>query len=126
MNDQFRRLACAFVALIVCAPLFGAKHYTLLDLGALHQGYSTVGRRINSSFKVIGSSGRTHGADTHAFVWSESAGMNDLGTLPGGDYSAAFAINNRDEVVGDSNSNVNARFYLDQARGNAGPGYSHR
>ncbi|HEX6284134.1 MAG TPA: hypothetical protein VFZ71_04640, partial [Pyrinomonadaceae bacterium] len=45
------------------------------------------------AFPVIGLSG------THAFFWSEGAGMKDLGHL-GGNYSIAHAVNNNAEVVG--------------------------
>jgi probable HAF family extracellular repeat protein len=39
-----------------------------------------------------------------AFIWFEKSGMQSLGTLPGGDYSEALAINNAQQVVGISTS----------------------
>ncbi len=36
----------------------------------------------------------------HAFIWSKTTGMQDLGTLPGGNYSFAFDINNLGKVAG--------------------------
>jgi uncharacterized membrane protein len=38
--------------------------------------------------------------------------MEDLGTLPGGDYSRAFAINEPGDVVGTSGSPIGARATL--------------
>jgi probable HAF family extracellular repeat protein len=43
-------------------------------------------------------------SNTHAILWEEGGeGMRDLGTLHGGSQSLAFAINDRDVVVGYSN-----------------------
>jgi probable HAF family extracellular repeat protein len=52
----------------------------------------------------VGASGYPHGADTHAFFWQQQGGIRDIGTLSGGDYSAAFAINDSGVVVGTSNT----------------------
>jgi probable HAF family extracellular repeat protein len=39
------------------------------------------------------------GSEVHAFLWERGA-MIDLGTLPGGTKSVAYAVNNRGQVVG--------------------------
>jgi len=50
---------------------------------------------------VVGRSHTTADAAEHAFAWTESSGMIDLGTL-GGTSSFAFAVNNQGMVVGGS------------------------
>jgi len=55
-----------------------------------------------SSFTVA--QGPTH----HAFVWSASAGMRDLGTLPGYTSSEAWAINATGEIAGNSADAIHA------------------
>ncbi len=81
------------------------QSYTVTDMGTLRPGSARV-HAINSSGQVAGASGHPHGADTHAFFWQKSGGIRDLGTLPGGDYSAAFAINDSGVVVGTSNTST--------------------
>ncbi len=67
---------------------------------------------LNSAGQVVGCSdtatpygypctGLTAGQ--HAFLWSKSAGMKDLGTMSGGTISGATGINDVGEVVGCSN-----------------------
>jgi uncharacterized membrane protein len=48
----------------------------------------------------------------HAFLWSKSNGMEGLGTLTGGDYSRALAINELGDIVGVSDSPVGNRAVL--------------
>ena len=44
----------------------------------------------------------------HAAAWLQEE-ARDLGTLPGGDYSRASAVNERGEIVGESNSSANGK-----------------
>src|SRR5215469_189456 len=82
-------ITCVFGSVV-----WAGDSYTLVELGALRQGGSSVGRHMDSvGGKVVGSSGWIHGSDTHAFVWSMPTGMRDLGTFQGGDYSEAFGVN---------------------------------
>jgi probable HAF family extracellular repeat protein len=86
----------------------------VIDIGTL--GGSTAGASaVNNAGQVVGASSLPGdppgipGVDpfTHAFLWSRTTGMIDLGTL-GGTRSGAAAINERGQVAGNSlNSNGN-------------------
>src|SRR5262245_8039723 len=79
--------------------------YTVIELGALRPGGSSVGRHTDGvGGRVVGSSGWTHGSGMRAFVWSAHTSIHDLGTFPGGDYSEAFGVNDAGTVVGNSNT----------------------
>ncbi|MFL6313202.1 MAG: hypothetical protein ACJ71W_13955 [Terriglobales bacterium] len=82
-----------------------AQTYTVTDLGTLHAGSARI-HGVNESGQAVGASGHPHGADTHAFFWQKQGGIRDLGTLSGGDYSSAFAINDSGVVVGTSNTST--------------------
>ena len=82
-----------------------AQKYTAVDLGTLRPGSARV-HAVNSAGQAAGGSGYPHGAQTHAFFWEKRGGIRDLGTLPGGDYSAAFGINDSGTVVGTSNTST--------------------
>lgn len=79
------------------------------DLGDLSPNTfgHTVGRAINDQGQVVGHSSLDpigSLAREHAFLWSASTGMQDLGALAGDTDSAAFSINDRGQVVGMSAS----------------------
>jgi probable HAF family extracellular repeat protein len=98
-------LKAFFIAAIVCLLARGAlsQSYTAIDLGTLRAGSARV-HGVNEAGQAVGASGHPHGEDTRAFFWSRQGGMRDLGTLPGGDYSSAFAVNDSGVVVGTSNT----------------------
>src|SRR5579864_567172 len=87
-----------------------AQSYTAIDLGTLHAGSARI-HGVNESGQAVGASGHPHGAETHAFFWQKQGGMRDLGTLPGGDYSSAFAINDSGIVVGTSNTSTSTHAF---------------
>ena len=72
----------------------------LLDLGSLNGGFS-IADGINDNGDIVGSS-PVNGAP-HAFLVS-TGNMKDLGTLPGGSSSIAYAINNQGQIVGYSST----------------------
>jgi probable HAF family extracellular repeat protein len=122
----------AFAALVIpVQPAAQAKqtqhhHYQIIDLGTFGgpQNFLNVeptGNFINQPGTIVG------GADTgnstpvagcynpvlnpdcyisDAFVWGAN-GLQDLGTLPGGYFSFAFAINKRGQIAGVSENGQN-------------------
>jgi probable HAF family extracellular repeat protein len=48
----------------------------------------------------------------HAFFWSRTAGIKDLGTLPGDSISLAYAISERGQIVGQSIGAGGSRAFL--------------
>jgi probable HAF family extracellular repeat protein len=75
-----------------------------VDLGNLGgttgQAGGNLAWAINDRGQVVGSSDLAGDATFHAFLWTNAAGMKDLGTLPGDAASSAAAINERGDVVG--------------------------
>jgi len=100
------------IALVVCslACMAQGQTYTAIDLGTLRAGSARI-HGVNESGQAVGGSGYPHGAETHAFFWQKQGGIRDLGTLPGGDYSSAFAINDSGVVVGVSNTSASTHAF---------------
>lgn len=107
LRDLFLMTASA----LLLAPSAQGQTYTARDLGALRPGSARV-RDLNSQSQVVGASGFPHGFHTHAFFWTKTGGMRDLGVLPGGDYSVASAINDSGQVVGTSNTRNGMQAFL--------------
>jgi probable HAF family extracellular repeat protein len=70
----------------------------VIDLGTLPGGHESFAVAINASGEVAGyaSTGETH---SHAFFWTRTGGIVDLGTL-GGNSSYATGLSASGEVVG--------------------------
>jgi probable HAF family extracellular repeat protein len=108
LSTFVRCLAFFFVSL----ALASAQTYTVTDLGVLKGDNESSGFWINDSGAVVGCSDTEtiYGypctglvAGQHAFLWTPSGGMQDLGTLSGGTVSAALGINSGGVIVGYSN-----------------------
>jgi probable HAF family extracellular repeat protein len=105
--------AASWLALVVAsAAIAGAQSYTITDLGLLKGDNEASGFWINNLGEVVGCSDTETSegypctglvAGQHAFLWTKSGGMKDLGTLSGGTVSGAIGINDAGVVVGYSN-----------------------
>ena len=83
--------------------LFRSEAFPVTSLGTLPFGQFSAAQDINAASAVAGYSAYSGSGDIHAFFWTQGAGMVDLGTLDTGFgvfQSAAFAINDNNEVVG--------------------------
>jgi len=111
LNTKLLMVTAIISFLASCfGPSAAAQTYTAIDLGTLHAGSARV-HGVNASGQAVGASGHPHGEETHAFFWQKAGGIRDLGTLPGGDYSAAFAINDSGMVVGTSNTSTSTHAF---------------
>jgi probable HAF family extracellular repeat protein len=79
----------------------------MIGLG-VQPGFTDSGAHdINNLRQVVGYCSAA-GSGNRSFLWSSAAGMQPVGTLPGGISSDAVGINDLSEVVGSSDSgNVN-------------------
>lgn len=86
---QFRCTFALWLFLFcLISPLAVTQVYTVTDLGPL------VPTAINTWGQVAGN------RNGHAFIWTKASGMRDLGTLAGGTFSRAVAINDLGLVAG--------------------------
>ncbi|MBE9205914.1 hypothetical protein IQ244_05185 [Nostoc sp. LEGE 06077] len=77
--------------------------YDITDLGTLPDQLYTIPNDINDAGQVVGRTGGNGGfSPTRSFFWSQENRITDLGIIPGAylNYSAAEAINNSGQVVG--------------------------
>lgn len=98
--------------LFLLTALAAGQSYTITDLGVLKGDNESSGFWLNNYGEVVGCSDTKNSEaypctgtvlGQHAFLWSKSTGMKDLGTLSGGTISGATGINDLGAVVGYSN-----------------------
>jgi probable HAF family extracellular repeat protein len=87
----------------LAAAISTAHAWTIIDLGNLVNPNGLTsglaqGLRINNVGTVVGASETTSG-QLHGYIWRQSTGMLDLGTL-GGDWSLALGVDDFGYVVG--------------------------
>lgn len=108
---RIRNLARA-MALLCLSAAAAAQTYTVTDLGTLKGDNESSGFWINNSGDVVGCSDTATPENypctglvpgQHAFLWTKSGGLKDLGTLSGATVSGAIGINDSGAVVGYSN-----------------------
>jgi len=109
MSKGSRLPALVFIFFLYSVlPLIAQQRYTLTDIGNLGGYYGGYATAINSRGEVVGLSDVTHDIEEdtdHAFYWSQSTGMIDLGTFY--KNSAASGINRSGTVVGGTDSDGN-------------------
>ena len=107
------RVILSVCTALLVAPLAAAQSYTIANLCSLNNtnfGYNDSGASaVNDSGQVVGSSYiETDGdAITHAFLWTEQGGMEDLGA-DGLVNSEATGINASGQVVGTASASTYA------------------
>ncbi len=73
-----------------------------IDLGVLPGALFSRANAVNSNGYVVGYSGSEFDSDnSRAFVWTNSTGMRDIGTL-GGPYAQAMAVNDAGYATGNA------------------------
>ena len=101
MIHRAAALRVAVLLSLITAPrAFGGVNYTVTDLSTLG-GAASAAYDINSSGQVVGWANTSEGTQ-HAFLYSGSGPLQDLGTLPGTFNSVARGINDLGHIVGSS------------------------
>jgi len=80
------------------------KQYKVQDLGMLSNDTGSVARAINEEGNIVGWSSGTQG--TRAFFYSEKTGLKELPSLPNINVTAAYDINDKNQIVGTSGKEV--------------------
>lgn len=107
-----KKILAAILSLAVFSMGSGTAFaaWTVTDLGVLSDWGTSFATGINNNGQVVGyaSTGEYSSAGldiNHAFIWSSSTGMNDLGVIGGTAASVnsyAYGINDNGQVVGTS------------------------
>lgn len=84
-------------------PLLAGNSISLPEIDGDARGVNDDGTVVgNSGIRILDAAGNPIGIAIHAVRWRD--GAVDLGTLPGGENSDANAINDRGEIVGNSDT----------------------
>src|SRR5438128_5141599 len=106
-----------YLWLLLLIPYFStagfaqSDEYNVINLGPM-PGQSGMPRGINNSGHVVGRSGTEFNTDTRGFIWRGVNQIQELASLPGGDFSEGVSINEFDDIVGSSNSKAHLRALL--------------
>jgi len=103
------------VSLLLCAglaltPAQTEAAYAATELASLPVGSSHVVRAANDADEIVGSAQRGGGRGHRGFLL-KSGPLQEIGGLPGSDYSAALGINDLGQVVGSANTATGMRAF---------------
>ena len=87
--------------------------YVATELASLPVGSSQVVRAANDGDEIVGSARRGGGRGHRGFLL-KSGPLQEIGGLPGSDYSVAFGINNLGRVVGAANTPTGVQAFRSQ------------
>src|ERR1039458_1206068 len=99
---MMKQILLGILAALTLTACAAAQTYIVTDIGVLKGDTESSGFWINSSGAVVGCADTANsegypctgtGAGQHAFYWTKSGGLKDLGTLPGGNISGAIGLN---------------------------------
>ncbi|HEY1769460.1 MAG TPA: hypothetical protein VGG02_04300 [Chthoniobacterales bacterium] len=99
INDSNQITGQLYSGEVLSAFLWDEVSGSVTLLPALPGGNATVGNAINNLTHIAGV-GNVTGGSSHAFIWSEASGIQDIGSLNGSGYTAARGINQNDEIAG--------------------------
>ena len=110
------------VSLLLCAglaltPAQTEAAYVATELASLPVGSSHVVRAANDGDEIVGNAQRGGGRGHRGFLL-KSGPLQEIGGLPGSDYSTALGINNLGQVVGSANTATGMRAFR-SSRANA-------
>ncbi|MCA1851378.1 MAG: hypothetical protein LC647_02990 [Beggiatoa sp.] len=113
MNGSSKTGAPFLVSLLLCAglawtPAQTEAAYAATELARLPEGSSRVVRAGNDAGEIVGSAQR---GGSHRGFFLKSGPLQEIGGLPGSDYSAALGINNLGQVVGSANTTTAMRAF---------------
>jgi probable HAF family extracellular repeat protein len=112
MNVTNRLVTFCLVVFVTCFA--AGQTYTVTDIGVLPGDSSSLAYYVNSSGQVTGCSDNSTsqstlcqgGLPSDTYLWTSSAGIQNLGTLAGDNSSVGFDINDAGEIVGFSTDTV--------------------
>jgi probable HAF family extracellular repeat protein len=104
---KMTRMVIIVLAITAAVATFGGRssETTAYTVSELSGARGQVPCRLNNLGDVAGRAGDSPSGEARGTIWNHgSLGPTSLGTLGGGDYSSAFAINDAGDVVGAANT----------------------
>jgi probable HAF family extracellular repeat protein len=111
MLKSARPVLCTLLSLSLPMTTIG-QTYAIRNLGSPSWSYSDA-HGLNSNGKVVGEYEPTNVNNVLAFLFSAGT-TTDLGTLAGPPYAVAHAINDTNQITGESNSHLDTHAFVYQ------------